>query len=225
MNRPMPGMLRCEDHSDTLSFHYNPTTVSVTKMVGWRGGAQRNAKRAPQQEFTGTKPGTLTLQLLFDAIDNEGTPVASCVQKLLGWSVPTEKSTHNHRPQPPVLVLQWGGTWYFPCRLKRIKAKYTLFDSNGTPVRATVDVSLVEVPHDPPPQNPTSGGITGRKSVRLGAGDSLPSLSYQEYGDPNLWRALAEANGIDDPLRLRPGDQLLIPSRPDAVRLSGAGHG
>jgi len=56
--------------------------------------------------------------------------------------------------------------------------------------------------------------------VVFDAGDSLPAVAYREYGNPNLWRALAEANGVDDPLRLRPGTSLLVPSRSDATRLS-----
>jgi nucleoid-associated protein YgaU len=31
------------------------------------------------------------------------------------------------------------------------------------------------------------------------------------YGDPTRWRAIAEANGIDDPLALRRGRTLSIP--------------
>ena len=43
-------------------------------------------------------------------------------------------------------------------------------------------------------------------------GDSLASISHRVYGDPTQWRAIAEANGIDDPLRLHSGRALSIPS-------------
>jgi nucleoid-associated protein YgaU len=61
-------------------------------------------------------------------------------------------------------------------------------------------------------QNPTT-----RSSGALGAhvvhdGDSLPSIAYTVYGDPTHWRVIAEANGIDDPLRLRSGRALSLPS-------------
>jgi nucleoid-associated protein YgaU len=224
MTAPVPGLLKRKDNSDTLTFHYNPTTVSLTKMVMWKNKAQRNARTTPDQEYTGTRPSTLTMQLLFDAIDDSKRRVPDAVQKLLEWSAPTEQSRSNQRPQPPALLLQWGTEPFFPCRLKRLKIKYTLFDRIGIPIRAKVDVTLVELPDEPAGTNPTSGGVSGRKSVQVGAGDSLPSLAYQEYGNPNLWRALAEANGIDDPLRLRPGDHLLIPPRPDAAKLAGGSH-
>jgi nucleoid-associated protein YgaU len=33
------------------------------------------------------------------------------------------------------------------------------------------------------------------------AGDRLPVIAAEVYGDPRLWRIIAEANDIDDPLR------------------------
>jgi nucleoid-associated protein YgaU len=49
------------------------------------------------------------------------------------------------------------------------------------------------------------------------AGDKLPGIAAQVYGDPRLWRPIADANAIDNPLRF-PTDQdvgrlLLVPSR------------
>jgi nucleoid-associated protein YgaU len=46
----------------------------------------------------------------------------------------------------------------------------------------------------------------------LVAGDTLAGIAYVEYGNPNLWRAVAELNGIDDPMRLRPGQRLMLPT-------------
>jgi nucleoid-associated protein YgaU len=37
-------------------------------------------------------------------------------------------------------------------------------------------------------------------------------VAFRRYGNPNLWRAIAEANGIDDPMRLPIGATLLVPA-------------
>ena len=42
-------------------------------------------------------------------------------------------------------------------------------------------------------------------------GETLQSIAAQEYDDPNQWRRIADANGIDDPFRLDPGARLIIP--------------
>jgi len=83
--------------------------------------------------------------------------------------------------------------------------------TKGTPIRATCNVSLEEMPGDPLKQNPTSGSLTLTSVRTVVAGDSLASIAYREYGDPGMWRPLALFNGIDDPLRLRLGSSVLLP--------------
>ena len=51
----------------------------------------------------------------------------------------------------------------------------------------------------------------GHKRREVMPQDTLALIAYQEYGTPNRWRAIAEANDIEDPLDLRPGQVLAIP--------------
>ena len=46
---------------------------------------------------------------------------------------------------------------------------------------------------------------------RVQAGETLDRIAAQYYGDSTRWRTLATANGIADPLGLRPGSMLTIP--------------
>ena len=43
-------------------------------------------------------------------------------------------------------------------------------------------------------------------------GDTIDQIATEEMGEPSDWRRLAEANNLDDPRRLRPGQVLLIPA-------------
>ena len=79
----------------------------------------------------------------------------------------------------------------FAAFVTSVQAKYTLFTGEGTPIRATCNVSLEEMPGDPRKQNPTSGGLTLTSVRTVVAGDSLASIAYREYGDPAMWRPLA----------------------------------
>ena len=54
------------------------------------------------------------------------------------------------------------------------------------------------------------------------ATDVIAGIPQKEYGDPNFWRAIAEANGIDDPLSVTPGTYLLIPSATEAATAATA---
>jgi len=118
----------------------------------------------------------------------------------------------TNTPSPPWVVFGWGTFTSFVAIVKQVQAQYTMFRPDGTPIRATCSVTLEEVPTTPPPrQNPTSGALEARRSHVVVAGDTLPSIAQREYGDPTRWRALAEANDIDDPMRLVPGTTLTIP--------------
>ena len=59
-------------------------------------------------------------------------------------------------------------------------------------------------------QNPTTRGEVMRAHV-VRDGDTLQSIAFSAYRDATRWRAIAEANDIDDPLRLERGQALAIP--------------
>jgi hypothetical protein len=109
-------------------------------------------------------------------------------------------------------MFRWGGLTGFLAYISAVQAKYSLFTSSGLPIRATVSVTLEELAGEAPKQNPTSGGLVPHRVHELVAGDTLAGIAYVEYGNPNLWRAVAELNGIDDPMRLRPGQRLMLPT-------------
>jgi nucleoid-associated protein YgaU len=98
--------------------------------------------------------------------------------------------------------------------MQSITVKYTRFTSAGIPVRAKVNLTLFEVPSllGTLPQNPTSGGLVGRKAHTVGHGESLQSIATTNYGNPGAWRRIAEVNGIQDPTRVRPGDTVYLPN-------------
>jgi nucleoid-associated protein YgaU len=41
----------------------------------------------------------------------------------------------------------------------------------------------------------------------------LDYLAYREYGSASRWREIAEANQLENPLDLRPGQILVMPGR------------
>ena len=95
-----------------------------------------------------------------------------------------------------------------------ITQRFTLFLSDGTPVRATLDVTFQQVKDTSQlkPQNPTSGGDGGQRVWTVSSGDSLLSIAYQVYGDPGKWRAIADANRLSEVRSLPIGLVLEIPN-------------
>jgi hypothetical protein len=206
-----------------LKFQFNPTEYTVSKSARWNRTPTRGAESATEPDYVGTNPTSVTMQVFFDASELPGGDVSADVSTLMEWTRPTPVSQAMNRGQPPLLRFIWGMNpvlQSFQGYLKSVRANYTMFRMDGTPIRATANISLEEVTERVGPQNPTSGSREGRRSRQLAEGDSLASVAYQELGDAALWRGLAEFNGIDDPMRVTPGTRLLIPTPAEARRLS-----
>lgn len=199
----------------SIAFQFNPKEVTIAKSAKWGRAPSKGANKAAPPEFNGADPCKLTLEMFFDATSTQDAAVVDAVETLFACCVPT--ATSKPKATPPLVVLRWGTISAFPAVVTSVSAKYTLFASNGTPVRALCSVAMEEMPGDPQKQNPTSGGYDVRRVHRLVTGDTLASVAYAEYGDPTLWRPLAAYNGIDDPLRLRAGTSLLLPSPEELV--------
>lgn len=196
----------------SIAFQFNPKEVTVQKAAKWERKTAKGSKKAGPPEFSGPEPCKMTLELFFDASGTQDGSVVAAVEQLFSCTVPTEESAGQKKPSPPLVVLHWGAITSFPAFVTSVSAKYTLFTSGGLPIRALCTVSLEEMPKDLGKQNPTSGSDAVRRSHTLLEGDSLASIAYAEYGDPGAWRAVARFNGVDDPLRCRPGTRLLLPS-------------
>lgn len=115
----------------------------------------------------------------------------------------------------PVLLFMWGVGGPVGGGLKvqliDMEAYYERFDWTGMPVKAKVNLELAVYQPDELGTNPTSGGVPGRARHVLADGESIYNVANAKYGNPNAWRALAQANKIDDPMRLTSGRSLFLP--------------
>jgi hypothetical protein len=209
-----------------LLFRYNPTEYTVTKSARWNRPPTRAAESSTPPEFTGSNPTVIGMEIFFDAFEEPAGDVSREVDTLLTWTRPTPVSIARGLAQPPLLRFVWGMNPVlqgFQGYLKSVQARYTMFRRDGTPIRATATISLEEVTPEVLGQNPTSGAREGRRAHVLAEGESLHSIAYREYGKAALWRGLAAFNDLDDPMRIPPGTELLIPTTAEALRLSEVG--
>ena len=214
------AVIVARDLNEELECKFNPREYTVAKSATWMRTPVRGAQTAAMPEFVGTNPRTLQMELLFDDWESEAGDVSAQVEKLLEWTNPTRDSLIANKPNPPIVFFQWGTKALFNAYVRSVSARYTMFYGDGAPARASVTVTFEEVPNEQARQNPTSGGEPGRRKRVVAGGESLHSIAYEEYGDPRLWRGLAEANGIEDALSLRPGTEILVPPAKQAAALS-----
>ena len=200
-----------------LKFKYNPEQFSLSKQTSWDNTGVRLQSEWRKPAYLSTSPARLELEIFFDAFEELFGDVSTDVAVLMDWTKPGPENT------PPLLEFRWGvssvvkGMQFY---LESVTATYTLFRIDGTPIRATCRITLVESSNPASRQNPTSGGVPGMATHVLILGESLHAIAWARYGDASFWRALADFNGIDDPMRVEPGTTLLIPPWREAAALS-----
>lgn len=204
---------------------YNPTEYTISKSNTWRTDANKG-RNVPKYEFVGGEPRQLRVELFFDSYlmrsGSQPKDLRLLLNKLFNFML-VDKSAqtrgkHSHMGRPPKCRLEWGQQTKdlaFDCYLTDCTARYTMFDQQGIPIRATAVLTLQEArdAEDRLPTNPTSLGEPGRQVWTVAEGDRLDWIAYQAYGDASEWRRIAEANQLANPLVLRPGTTLAIPPR------------
>ncbi|GHC56070.1 CIS tube protein [Streptomyces flavofungini] len=204
----------------TFDFDFNPAQLTIGRRAQWTVTPTATERDGAKPEFMGSEAREMSVEVFLDSSDEPtDNSVLKKVESLIDCCGVTPKSKAAEQPSPPWVVLQWGSfaTARFTAYVSSAQASYTLFGTAGMPIRATCQLQLHEIPSDAEWQNPTSGALTAQRVHRVVAGDSIQSLAWREYGDATVWRAIAEANGIDDPTRLTTGTELVLPA-PQEVR-------
>ncbi len=216
-----------DDEREKVVCMFNPREYTFTKQNNWTEDRNKGAD-VGRLEFGGGSPAKLSLQLFFDTyeahyhggrqLNQAGDDVRRYTRALWNMMKVSERKRNQTtgRGEPPHVRFTWGALWSFEAVIESISQKFTLFLNDGTPVRATLDVSFKQIVDEGqyPRQNPTSGGHPGDRLRVVRAGESLAQIAFEEYGDATIWRYLAETNRVDDPLRLRAGQVLVIAPPP-----------
>ena len=192
---------------------FNPNQYTLTKNNQWQP-ERTMGKDLALPKFLSGSAMTLVMTLFFDSFE-KGKDVREYTDKLLKLTYVNPRLTNqkNKKGRPPRVMFRWGEMWGFKAVISQMTQRFTLFLENGMPVRATVDITFQQVEQQgvPRPQNPTSYSESGWRLRMVRVGERLDWIAYEEYGDPTLWRFIADANELSNPLVLTPGRQLIIP--------------
>jgi hypothetical protein len=202
---------------DTIECAFNPSSYTVSKTNVWNYKPSTGVD-LPDGEFGGGLPRRTNLNLLLDvSLLGADQSVKDTANKLL--KMMEAGGGGGGGSAPPKVTFRWGSVDLPKSVPVSLTIQYILFHPNGEPIRATVDLELAQAEKASTAsgspgnqaQNPTTRAERGLRVHRVRDGDSLTSIAYDAYGDPTRWRTIAEANGIDDPMRLRRGRELNIP--------------
>jgi hypothetical protein len=221
----------CEQNSSKrVEFQFNPESISYNFEAKYNRDS--GVKKGPPPTFLGVLPITVSFRMLLDAVEDDDSSIDDKVKQLLDWTAP-KKTNDGKAPSPPLVKFVWGAleigrTVGFIGHIEKLSVEYTMFATDGTPLRAFASFSMTAPDAEQEAgegatdgTNPTSGALRPQRLRELQGEESLQHVAYQEYGDAALWRELASANAIDDPLRLAAGLRLRVPTRDELDLASG----
>ncbi len=188
--------------------YVNPAEITLSYEIEY-DAVQGSGTTSSRMNFKKLKPGEMTLNFFLDGTGANGKLI-DVQQQIESFQTITNYNGDIHRTN--YLKVNWGKLTVKRCVLKSATITYKLFQPDGVPLRALIaatfadnsdDATRVAMAQDHSPD------LTHLRVIK--AGDKLPVLCQQIYGDPYLYLRVAEANGIDDFRDLEPGMQVYFP--------------
>jgi len=106
------------------------------------------------------------------------------------------------------MIFAWG-TFIFSGFLIGMNENYIMFHSDGTPIRARVEISLKGLVQDVTETQKRQTKVTEKVEKVIGV-EQLWEIAQREYNDPSKWRKIAELNDILNPRKIQSAQQLKI---------------
>lgn len=180
--------IKVEDTDQVIDVMFNPSkyTVSTT--------ARLDSKES-NPFFCEATLDDFTVNLFFDTYE-EGSDVRKLTNKIAKLVMPTVEA--KVKKIPPTCLFIWGNFTYRGI-IHTIKQNFTLFLSDGTPVRAELEVTFKALV-TPEEYAKNMGMEACRKVWTVKSGDRLDLIANEALKDPALWRKIAKENNINNPL-------------------------
>lgn len=189
----------------------NPSSWKRTQSINYdKTGAQ--GKMAETLKFSSMGSDKVSFSLLIDGTGviepvTQENNVAARIKRL--QRVVYDYQSEQHEPR--VVRIVWGTMLFFG-RLDSMTLDYTLFKPSGDPLRAKIDLGFVKTMsarEESLEANRSSPDLT--HEVTFKAGDSLPLLCQQIYGDDAYYTAVARYNRIVNFRAIPPGTTVFFP--------------
>jgi hypothetical protein len=208
-----------------VEVQFNPESLKVTfanQIVQPKGGNQSAGNAGRQFVGAGTTKLALTLWFDVNAMETDAVDdVRRLTQQVVFFMTPQKSDLDPKMLAPPGTRFQWG-SFLFDGMVDGLEETLEFFSPDGKPLRASINLTLsqqkiLEVTFDTDGKVPARPGHTPLTAAKQG--DSLQNMAAKSgKGD---WRPIAAANGIEDALRLPPGQLVDL----NASAISGNGGG
>jgi nucleoid-associated protein YgaU len=203
------------DKGKVITVLFNPTEYNFERSNSYKAVPVPGLS-SPLLQFVNGESDQLSMDLFLDDYTDPFGPTSLVLKEIdpvgkrlrdLSKLLQIDRDLHA----PPPVRFNWGPMEFFAV-IEKLGRKVTMFHPDGTPARATLSVSfkeyrtLREQLEDPRRE---SADKTKRRVV-VGR-EALWLIAAREYDDASEWTRIAEANDLDDPREIEPGDWLMLP--------------
>jgi nucleoid-associated protein YgaU len=215
----------------------NPNSLNIQYAIQYDGEqTQPIASEGREPRYQRSAPTQLDFELMFDGTGVvpsppegiagalENVPIAGAIASAIAGKdeaydviknirafnkIVYQKDGNIHRPRMVEIV--WGQL-VFSGALNSLSYNFKAFKPDGTPLRATAQVSFREAHNGFLQEAKTktnSPDLTHLVTVK--EGDTLPMLSHKMYGDASLYMEVAKVNNLLNIRKLKAGSVLQFP--------------
>jgi nucleoid-associated protein YgaU len=203
------------DKEKVITVLFNPTEYSFERTNSYKAVPVPGLS-SPLLQFVNGEADQLNMELFLDDYTDpkgptslqqkETDPVANRLRDIFKL-LQIDATLHA----PPPVRFNWG-PMEFSAIIEKLGRKVTMFHPDGTPARATLSIGFkeyrtlrqqLEGPRRESADKTKRRVVVGREALWL--------IASREYDDPSEWTRIAEANDLDDPREIAPGDWLMLP--------------
>ena len=204
------GMLTLSANNKSFSVMVNPQDYSIKDAIKYSDYNEPRSKRFDRYEASVLRIPKIFLDTT-GSIPVEKWPFNGSIDEMIKKlkSIVYDYNGKNH--EPSVVDILWGDL-KVQGRLLSMETKFALFDKEGHPIRAEVNLSfaLFKTFKDLQAEaNKNSPDLT--HVIEVKAGDTLPNLCNKVYNDPSYYMQVARVNKLSGFCRLVPGMRLVFP--------------
>jgi hypothetical protein len=188
---------------------FNPAEYTIERANTYKATSVPGLS-GPLLHFINGEADVLSMELFLDDYTDPPPPGGKTVKGRID-EIANLLEIDGELHAPPHVRFVWGHL-SFKAIFEKLSRKITLFQPDGTPARATLNVSFKEYKTLPEFVNEPRRQSADKSKRRVIVGsDSLWLMAAREYGDPALWREIADRNDLDDPRDIEAGQWVLVP--------------
>jgi len=199
--------LRNMSTDDVVEVTFNPSDYEIDSNIHY---TELNAPglQLPILQFVRGETQQLQIELFLDGT-NKRSGIEADLKKLRDF-ITIKGDAHT----PPICQFEWGDKdFYFRGVVTSLRERFQMFAEDGKVLRARVAMTLKKYKTADEQLRDIKKSSPDRTHVRvMRENETLAQIAYEAYGDPRLWKVIAEANDIDRPRFVPPGTPLKVPS-------------